>query len=178
MGEVMNDERERRPEGPLGSDGLLDELDEVVLADLARVLTQVDPVPDGLAERSLLALSLEGLQAEMMELRQVETPELVARGPEAEREMVRVTTITFACEPVTVMIDLSQDPAGGLCIDGWVAPAEQYRVELYRPGGHMGVDTDEDGAFVLLDVPTGPSCLALRRADGDGPTVCTPVIEL
>src|SRR5690606_25358870 len=99
------------------------------LADLARVLTQVDPVPPGLADRTLLLLSLEGLRAEMVQLRRVETPELAARGPEAEREMVRASTITFACEPVTVMISLSPSGTGGVCVDGWVAPAERYRVE-------------------------------------------------
>lgn len=161
------------------ADGLVDELDEAVLADLARLVGTADPVPAGLVERALFALTLENLRAEMMELRHVETPALAARGNEAdEREMVRVSTITFACEPVTVMITMSESPTGGLCIDGWVAPAERYRVELYRPGDHIGVDSDEDGAFVLFDVPYGPTCLALRRADGTGPTVCTPVIEL
>ena len=167
------------PVGEHGPDGLVDAVDDAVLADLARVLDIIDPVPDGLVDRALFALTLEGLRAEMMELRHIETPALVARSNEAdEREMVRVSTITFACEPVTVMITMSESPTGGLCIDGWIAPADRYRVELYRPGDHIGVDSDEDGAFVLFDVPYGPTCLALRRADGTGPTVCTPVIEL
>lgn len=161
-----------------GADDPLDARDEEVLADLARVLTSVDPVPEGLADRALFALTLERLRAEVLELEQVLTPELVARSHDAEREMVRVSTITFASEPVTVMVNLSQSPAGALCIDGWVAPAGSYRVELYRPGGHVATDSDEDGAFVLLDVPRGAACLALRRSDGTGPTVCTPVIEL
>src|SRR5690606_21044851 len=117
----------------------------------------VDPVPVDLVDRTLFALTLEGLRAEMMELRHVETPALAARSQETEREMVRVSTITFACEPVTVMVNLSQSPTGqGLCIDGWVAPADRYRIELYRPGDQIGVDSDEDGAFVLFDVPSGP----------------------
>ncbi|NCT89703.1 hypothetical protein GXB85_01845 [Cellulomonas sp. APG4] len=167
---------------PSDTDGaageLLDARDEEVLADLARVLTTVDPVPEGLADRALFALTLERLRADVLELEQVLTPELVARSHDAEREMVRVSTITFASEPVTVMVNLSQSASGGLCIDGWVAPADSYRVELYRPGGHVATDSDEDGAFVLLDVPRGAACLALRRSDGTGPTVCTPVIEL
>lgn len=160
-----------------GAGALVDAHDEEALTALARVMASIDPVPEGLAERALFALTLERLRAEVLELEQVLTPELVARSHDAEREMVRVSTITFASEPVTVMVNLSQTP-GGLCIDGWVAPAGAYRVELYRPGDHVATDSDEDGAFVLLDVPRGAACLALRRSDGTGPTVCTPVIEL
>lgn len=153
--------------------------DEALLTDLRRVFRAVDPVPEHLAEVSLFAITVEQLRADMIELEHVDTPALAARANEAdEREVVRTGTITFACEPVTVMINLSESPTGGLCIDGWVAPPESYRVELYQPGARVSVESDEDGAFVLFDVPEGPSCLALRRIDGTGPTVCTPVIEL
>lgn len=153
--------------------------DEPLLADIARVFRTVDPVPEGLTEMSLFAVTVEQLRAEMVELEHVETPELAARAHDAdEREIVRTGTITFACEPVTVMINLSESPTGTVCVDGWVAPPAQYRVELYQPGSRLAIDSDVEGSFMLLDVPEGPSCLALRRADGEGPTVCTPVIEL
>jgi len=153
--------------------------DDALLTDLRRVFESVDPVPEDLVELSLFTLTIERLRADMIELETIATPALAARSSEAdEREVVRTGTITFACEPVTVMINLSESPTGGLCIDGWVAPPESYRVELYQPGARVSVDSDDDGAFVLFDVPYGPTCLALRRADGTGPTVCTPVIEL
>jgi len=162
-----------------GEDEPLDAQDEALLTDLQRLFETADPVPEHLAGMSLFALTVEQLQADMLELEHVDTPALAARANEAdEREVVRTGTITFACEPVTVMINLSESPTGGLCIDGWVAPAEHYRVELYQPGARVTVESDEDGAFVLFDVPEGPTCVALRRADGVGPTVCTPVIEL
>lgn len=162
-----------------GADAPRSTEDEVLLTDLRRVLEAVDPVPEDLVELSLFAITIEHLRADMIELEAVATPALAARSSEAEeREVVRTGTITFACEPVTVMINLSESPTGGLCIDGWVAPPGSYRVELYQPGARVSVDSDEDGAFVLFDVPEGPSCLALRRTDGTGPTVCTPVIEL
>ncbi len=161
------------------ADDPFDAGDEALLSDLSGVFSTIDPVPDRLAGLSLFAITVEQLRADMLELEHVDTPALAARANEAdEREVVRTGTITFACEPVTVMINLSESPTGGLCIDGWVAPAEHYRVEIYQPGARVSVDSDEDGAFVLFDVPEGPTCLALRRADGTGPTVCTPVIEL
>lgn len=152
---------------------------EPLLSDLNALFRTIDPVPPELASMSLFAITVEQLRADMLELEHVETPELVARSHEAgEREVVRTGTITFACEPVTVMINLSESPTGGMCVDGWVAPAATYRVELYQPGSRLAVDSDDDGAFVLFDVPEGPTCLALCRTDGEGPTVCTPVIEL
>lgn len=155
------------------------EADEPLLSEIGSLFRTLDPVPEGLVEMSLFAVTVEQLRAEMLELEHVETPELAVRSHEAgEREVVRTGTITFACEPVTVMINLSESPSGGMCVDGWVAPAASYRVEIYQPGARLAVDSDDDGAFVLFDVPEGPSCLALRRTDGIGPTVCTPVIEL
>ena len=46
----------------------LDAADLAVLTDLRRIMEQVDPVPPGLVERSLFALTLEGLHVELMEL--------------------------------------------------------------------------------------------------------------
>lgn len=163
---------EYAPEEPL------DDGDEAVLRSLAGVLAQVDPVPPGLADEVLVAMTLERLEAEVMEVQEAAVPELVLRSDTVDRETVRVNTITFACDAVTVMITVSESPTGGLCIDGWAAPAERYVVELYRPDDRIRVESEEDGAFVVLDVPYGRACLVLRRADGTGPTVATPVIEL
>lgn len=153
--------------------------DDGLLEDVAALYDAVDPVPEGLTALAVFAVTVEQLRAEMVELEHVATPELAARAHDAqEREVVRTGTITFACEPVTVMINLSESPTGGLCVDGWVAPPAQYRIELYQPGESMAIESDPEGTFMLLDVPEGPSCLALQRVDGEGPTVCTPVIEL
>ena len=161
-----------------GSAEPFDAHEEALLTRLAHVIDTVDPVPERLVGMSLFALTIEQMRAQMIELEHVDTPALAARAEAGEREIVRTGTITFACEPVTVMITISESPTGGLCIDGWIAPAAEYRVDLYQPESTVSVSSDDDGAFVLFDVPDGPTCLALRRADESGPTVCTPVIEL
>ena len=58
----------------------LDARDHALLADLARVVTRVDPVPEGLAERALFALTLEALHTEMVELVRLDTAEPALRG--------------------------------------------------------------------------------------------------
>ena len=158
---------EYSPEEPM------DARDRAVLADLGRVARQVDPVPDGLAERSLFAVTLAGLHDEMVELVRLEAPALALRGEDA----VEARTITFTADPCTVMITLSR-AEDGIGIDGWVAPAMRCTVDLHRPDGRIGSETDDDGCFVIEGVPAGPASLVLRRADGTGPAVTTPVIEL
>ncbi|MBX9244864.1 hypothetical protein ICW40_08575 [Actinotalea ferrariae] len=154
------------------ADGVLDDADLRVLAGLRRVLDAADPVPDDLVERSLFALSLEALHTQVMELQLLEVPELAVRG----EATVEARTITFTAEPVTVMISLSVSPSGGVRVDGWAAPATRYEVELLRPGGSVRTESDDDGSFVLADVPPGPASLVLRHGSGTG--VSTPVIEL
>ncbi|WP_024286946.1 hypothetical protein [Cellulomonas sp. KRMCY2] len=154
--------------------------DHAVLADLARLVSAADPVPDGLVERSLFALTLEGLHAELMELRRVETPALALRGESdwTGTASVETRTITFSTDSVTVLISLSAGPGGGVRIDGWSAPATTFVVELYRPDGCVGTRSDADGRFSLPDVAPGPASLVLRRLDGEGHAVSTPVIDL
>lgn len=146
--------------------------DLALLADLGRVVAAADPVPDGLVERTLFALSLERLEAEVLEL------QLAAGALRSESsETVETRTVTFAASYVTIMITLSPDGPGRVRVDGWVAPAGRYLVGVERSEGTSTVETDEDGGFVLERVDTGPASLALRRADGTGPTITTPVIE-
>ncbi|MCV2395582.1 hypothetical protein OEB99_14790 [Actinotalea sp. M2MS4P-6] len=154
-------------------DEVMDARDRELLTHLGRVVQQVDPVPDGLAERSLFALTLADLQAEMVELVRMETPELALRG----EETVTARTITFTADPCTVMITVSPGEAG-VRIDGWVAPAMRCTVDVLRPEGEVRTESDDEGCFVIEDLPRGPASLVLRRTDGTGPAVSTPVIEL
>ncbi|MCL3860042.1 hypothetical protein [Actinotalea sp. K2] len=155
----------------------MDAADHAVLEALARVLDRVDPVPAGLVDRSLFALTLEGLHAEVTELRVLELAVPAVRGA-GDRGTVEARTITFTSDPITVMITLSVAPSGGVRIDGWGAPAQRFSVELYRPGATVHAESDDGGSFVLPDVPRGPASLVLRPVDGAGPAVSTPVIEL
>ena len=151
----------------------MDDRDRALLADLGRVVRQVDPVPDGLADRALFAITLDGLESELVELVRVEAPELALRG----EETVTARTVTFTADPCTVMITMSPGE-GGVRLDGWIAPAMRCTVTVFRPDGEIHAESDDEGCFVLEDVPAGPASLVLRRSDGTGPTVSTPVIEL
>ncbi|MBD8080543.1 hypothetical protein [Cellulosimicrobium arenosum] len=165
----MNAEFTHSPDEPL------DEVDVALLADLARIADEIDPVPAGLVDRSLFAITLAGLEAEVMELEYVQAPAMSVRG---DAPPVEARTITFTSESVTVMISLSPADGGLVRIDGWAAPATALRVELHRPGSVSEASSDDDGRFAFDAVERGPASLVVRRADGSGGAVSTPVIEL
>ncbi|MDO8143197.1 MULTISPECIES: hypothetical protein [Isoptericola] len=155
-----------------GADAPLDASDAALLARVAELDDRLDPVPDGLAERALFAMTLAGLETEVMELQVVEAPV----GSVRSEAPVETRTITFTHERLTVMIALSVGSAAGTVrVDGWMAPAEVLQVELRRPDGTRATLSDADGRFVLDDVPRGPASLLVHQ--GETP-VTTPVIEL
>lgn len=169
MGNIMSAPIGYSPDDPL------DTVDLEILADLARISAMLDPVPGGLVERSLFAITLAGLEAEVMELEYVRVPEMSVRG---EAPPVEARTITFTSEAVTVMISLSPTEDGKVRIDGWAAPAAELRVVLHRPGGVSETLSDEDGRFVFDEVEPGPASFVVQPAASSHGAVSTPVIEL
>lgn len=159
-----------------GEDEAIDHVDVAVLARLGRTVRAADPVPESLVERSLFAMTFARLEAEVMELQQVEVPVGSVRGESAPLE---ARTITFTHERLTVMIALSVDDDGAhVRVDGWVAPADTLTVEMRQPGGERTTTSDTDGRFAFTAVDRGPTSLLVRLAGDEGVTVATPVIEL
>ncbi|WP_425955053.1 hypothetical protein [Xylanimonas sp. McL0601] len=158
------------------SDAPLDDGDVAVLERLAHAVGELDPVPDGLVERSLFAMTLAALEAEadVMTMQHVDTLAGAVRGDSAP---VEARTITFTHDTLTVMVALSASDAGLVRIDGWLAPAAPLVVELRQPVGDRSTTADADGRFSFDAVDRGPASLLVRPADGGSPVV-TPVIEL
>jgi hypothetical protein len=158
-----------------GSDAPLDDVDVAILDRIKRTVELLDPVPGGLAERSLFAMTLAGLEAELMGLQRIDAPLGSVRG---DAPPLEARTITFTHESLTVMIALSpSDDGSHVRVDGWLAPAAELVVELRQPSGDRETMTDQDGRFVFDDVARGPASLLVRRPE-DAVAVSTPVIEL
>ncbi|GAB2690580.1 carboxypeptidase regulatory-like domain-containing protein [Thalassiella azotivora] len=149
--------------------------DDTLLDTLRRSWQESDPVPEHLAVRSVFAVRLLDLDAEVARL--VED-ELAGAGSRAE-ECAR--TITFSSENLTATITVSESSTGGSRIDGWLAPAAALRVELRRPDEEATeVRADEDGRFVLDGVPSGLVQLVFHPVeDGEqGRVVAAPPVRL
>lgn len=164
--------------------GVLDAGDGAVLTRLAHLVEAVDPVPDDLVERSLFAMTLAGLEADLMEAVYLDAPLAGVRGAAAaaradDTSPAEAKTITFTHDSLTVMISLSPSAGGKVRIDGWAAPAASLDVELHRPGADaVAVTSDDDGRFSFDAVDRGRASLVVRRTDGGGGAVSTPIIEL
>ena len=152
-------------------DDALDLGDEQVLTALGSCVEAVDPVPEGLVDRVLFAMTLESLHVETMEVRRIGIPETALRS----EEPVEAQTITFTSADLSVMISLS--PADSeVRVDGWISEPGVRSVELHRLGAQDRTETDGEGRFVFARVPHGQVSLVIR--DGDRSPVSTPVIEL
>ncbi len=151
----------------------LDERDTAVLAEIAAATRTVDPVPEGLAERALFAMTLEALEAELMELSYVAAPAMSVR---ADAPAVTARTVTFTSDALTIMITLSSTDGDAVRIDGYAAPGGAMRVALHQPGAINATVCDEEGRFSFVGVRRGPSSLVVRNARGAA--MLTPVIEI
>ena len=157
---------------------LLDERDEELLRILRECHEELDPMPDSVVQRSLFALAVEDIDAEVLRLAEQYRPEPAGvRGGEGEEARV----VTFDSDSLTIMIRISQ-LGGAVRIDGWLAPPQACRVEL-RSGEHtIAAAVDDEGRFVLDAIPRGLAQLVVRLGEaltgGAGPSILTPAIVL
>lgn len=140
------------------------EQDAALLAALRAMWEAADPPPADLADRMVLAVQLERLDAELLRL----TEELLE--PAGARSEDPARTLTFSHESVSVMVTIT--PLGQrFRLDGWVAPSSGGLLQLRRPDGSVvGTSVDDDGRFVLGDVPSGLVQLVYQPGP-DGPLV-------
>lgn len=151
--------------------GGADHDDEMLLADLGRIIDLADPPPAGLVDRVQFALELENLDVE------------VARWERASqlagvRSSVDQGTITFTVSDLTVMINLTKT---GPChrIDGWLVPAGRHGVEVrVAEHGSRSTEADEGGRFVLDNVPRGTTQIVISVAGFGRRMVVTPAVVL
>lgn len=151
----------------------LDSTDEAILRELRETASRLDPCPAHLTDRIAFALTVRALQAEVAEL--TSQAELASRALAAE-EPAQATTITYSTDSTSIMVSVSYDATGRARLDGWLTcgPGE---VELDLGGhGTRSTTADQDGRFVLADLPHGPAHLLVRPDQGRA--VVTPQFTL
>jgi hypothetical protein len=153
------------------SEGKISPDDEMLLADIGRVLDEADPPPGDLVQRVQFAIALESLDVEVARWERLDALSGVRGGGQG--------TITFTVSDLTVMINLTK--IGQVHrIDGWLVPAGEYGVEV-RVAEHGSSSTvaDEGGRFVLDRVPRGTTQIVVTLGDITCQrTVVTPTIVL
>lgn len=156
--------------------GPVDEVDVQILGRLRSALEASDPVPADLVERSLFAMTLAALDAEVMSLQELASREGAMRSDGGSAVAAR--TVTFTASALSMMITLSSDD-GAVRVDGWISPPRQLEVELRRAGSEpRTVVADEGGRFAFPRVDKGLVGFVLHDVGSGSATLTTPIIEI
>jgi hypothetical protein len=150
----------------------LDETDARLLAELAALWREADPVPRALTQRISFALDLTRLDAEVARLVETEQLELVRGGD--------TRSISFETDALSVMVGVSAGPDGTVRLDGWLAPPAAHQVTARTESREVTVTADDEGRFALPAVPAGLTQLVVVPAPGSGldSPVVTPAFEI
>ncbi|HEV7650784.1 MAG TPA: carboxypeptidase regulatory-like domain-containing protein [Actinophytocola sp.] len=147
--------------------------DDELMAQVARLVNELDPMPPGLVERTQFAVAIDDVDDIDLE---------VARWAD-NRTLAGVRgglpgTITFFVGDLTVMVNVTRTGERQR-IDGWLVPAGAHGVEV-RVADHGSSTTtaDEGGRFVLTEVPRGTTQLLVRMHAEQSRTVVTPTVDL
>ncbi|MGH3762005.1 carboxypeptidase regulatory-like domain-containing protein [Actinophytocola sp.] len=143
------------------------------MAQVARLVNELDPMPPGLVERTQFAVAIDDVDDIDIE---------VARWAD-NRTLAGVRgglpgTITFFVGDLTVMVNVTRTGERQR-IDGWLVPAGAHGVEVrVSEHGSSTTTADEGGRFVLTEVPRGTTQLLVRMNADQSRTVVTPTVDL
>ncbi|HRW17271.1 MAG TPA: hypothetical protein P5181_00330 [Dermatophilaceae bacterium] len=154
----------------------IDAIDLELLAAMREVYSRIDPVPGGLTDRIKFELTLAALHAEVAELQHVS----LAGVRDEAAHYTPTESVTFTSSRLSLMVTLGpgrEEAPDTVRVDGWVTGGT-VTVEL-RIGDESRLATpDEDGRFVITDVPHGAARFVLRPVDDVERPVITPVVEI
>jgi len=136
---------------------------DIQYADLAAMWQAHDPAPPGLAERALVAIEMEDLDAEYELLHVVEHSRTLAgtRGDSPE-----TLTIVFSGNDCSVMMRISPLDGDGRRVDGWVSPPRPVQVSLKQQDGTFRSTSDAKGRFEIARMPHGLARAILSALPG------------
>ena len=140
--------------------------DDVLLAELARALDRLDPVPPDATVMAVAAFELGHLDDELATL---VADSLLDPAPLTRHEGPTVRLLSFTTAHLSLEIELGAD---GRTVLGAVSPAGVVDVEVEGASGALGTRSDDLGRF-RLSLGQGWCRLRVRAADA---SLVTPVI--
>jgi len=141
--------------------------DAELFAQIARAAELRDPVPEGMTDRIIAAVSLTLMEAELAVL--------VDGSLEAVR-WEQASTVTFSASSLSLMVTLTEVD-GRVRIDGWVTGGGVL-VELHAGDDVFEATSDATGRLVWPSVPHGPVRFRITPDREGARPVITPTIEV
>jgi hypothetical protein len=156
--------------------------DDELMAQVARLVNELDPMPAGLVERTQFATSIElafdGLDFDDLDYPHVEVARWADNSMLAGVRGGLPGTLTFFVGDLTVMVNVTRTGERQR-IDGWLVPAGAHGVEVrVVDHGSSTTTADEGGRFVLTEVPRGTTQLLVRMHAEQSRIVVTPTVDL
>lgn len=144
--------------------------DDEMIAQVARLVEELDPPPPGLVERTQFAMAIDDVEVEVARWAHHQQLTGVRGGVPG--------TITFFVGDLTVMVNVTRTGERQR-MDGWLVPVGEHGIEV-RVANYGSTQTiaDEDGRFVLTEVPHGTTQILVRMNAGRPRTVVTPTVVL
>jgi hypothetical protein len=159
--------------------------DDELMAQVARLVNELDPMPAGLVERTQFATSIElafdgldDLAFGDLDYLDVEIAQWADNRTLAGVRGGLPGTLTFFVGDLTVMVNVTRTGERQR-IDGWLVPAGAHGVEVrVAEHGSSTTTADEGGRFVLTEVPRGTTQLLVRMHAEQSRIVVTPTVDL
>jgi len=136
--------------------------DDALLAELRRVVGEVDPIPEPVQIAARAAIEWRTLDAELAALvhdSAVDAADaLLVRGA-----AVGPRVVTFAAPELTIEVQAEVvDDTGSLCLVGQLVPPQAADVTVRHGAELIAVRADERGRFAVRGVAPGPVSLRCR----------------
>jgi hypothetical protein len=143
--------------------------DAKLLAALRRMWQATDPEPAHLEDRVLLALDLEDLEFELLQLTEVVDTAGV-RGADTTMTMI------FGGDEVTVTVTVSAGSAHSCRLDGWIDPPAALQVEVRTGRSARHTVADDTGRFSFPELPATPVRLVFLPTAGAAVDLTRPFV--
>jgi hypothetical protein len=150
--------------------------DDMLVADLRRVLGDADPVPEHVQIAARVAIEWRTLEVELAELvhdSAVDEPVLAIRGDAGPREL------TFEAAGITIEIETETQSTGtgdSIRLTGQLVPPQAAEIALRIGDEVVPVRADERGRFGAVHLTHGP--LSLRCRLGNARLVETATLTI
>src|SRR3954452_3735878 len=132
---------------------------DALLAELAEVVAQVDPVPSAVTDFARIALELRTVDAELAEL----TYDSAADAEQALAVRSGSSPRMLSFEAGGLGIELEVTPSGDTRdLEGQLVPPQAADIEIRHPARTFAVEADEVGRFTAQGIPAGPVSLRCR----------------
>jgi hypothetical protein len=156
--------------------------DEELLAALAVVLNDDEPVPMSAVEAAIASFTWHSIDAELLELlydSAIESETLTEvrepASPNGRQENLASRWLTFASPSVEVELKLSSEQ--GWLVRGAIIPVGRYEVELQQGSDLVAGASSDAGVFELTAIDTRQFRLIITT-DTAGGRLVTPWIDL